>query len=369
MDLVGHPIHVPPMSLEEARMLLGDCIEGDIISEQDVLLQELENLPLAIMQAVSFMVKRRKTITQYLELFRHSEASRQTLLEHKFVSIGRQAASFDSVAATWTMSFQQIHSENASATDLLYLMSLFDRESIPVTLINGNLSDLAAFDVAVGLLESYSFVSADETGTNYSMHRLVQSATRTWLMGQQEKFGLTSSQALKILSSKFPNGEFEDWESCAQYLPHAESVVSHVSEIGSETDRLARGKLLGNMAWYSKSQGHYIDARKLAERSIQVYESGDHAIHAEVLQVKRILATITEMQGHAEEAIHMYRETLENQENLLGRDHQDTLDTADSLAMALANTSLIEDLKLAEVLANRALAGREAFMPRDHAKM
>jgi hypothetical protein len=79
-----------------------------------------------------------------------------------------------------------------------------------------------------------------------------------------------------------------------------------------------------------------------------------------------MLATITEMQGHAEEAIHMYRETLENQETLLGRDHQDTLDTADSLAMALANTSLIEDFKLAEVLLRKCKSRRELVIGRHH---
>lgn len=131
MDLVGDPISVPPMSVEEARMLLGDRIRGTSTeTEQDTLITELDQLPLAITQAASYMTKRRKTITQYLSLLQDGEVSQVKLLAHNFLDVGREAATFNSVTMTWIISFQQIKSENPRAANLLFLMSFLDRQSM-----------------------------------------------------------------------------------------------------------------------------------------------------------------------------------------------------------------------------------------------
>jgi tetratricopeptide (TPR) repeat protein len=355
------------MSIEEARLLLlRSRIDGASSreQEQDTLLQELDYLPLAIMQAVSYMIKRRMTIPQYLELFRHSEASRLTLLEQKFVSLGRQATSFDSVATTWIVTFHQVRVENPSAAELLCMLSLLDREDI-----SGGYSDPAAFNVAMGLLESYSFVSTNETGDNYSMHRLVQSASRAWLMDQEALFKQLSSRVVQAVSTQFPNCEFENWSTCARYLPHAESILSHRLESGTEVDRRARAKLLANVSWYVKCQGNYSLARQRAEESLEIYRVTGQSDCVEALQVKCKLASILVQQGHLEDAIKLYRKTLEEQENLLGVDHHDTSDTVDQLALALANTLPPENWKMAEVLANKALANRQLSLPDNHPKM
>lgn len=131
VDLVGDPISVPPMSPEEARMLLGDRIRGtSTIAEQDMLLAELDQLPLAIMQAVSYMAKRRKTIRQYLRLLLDGEASQLKLLAHDFVDVGNESAPFRSVKMAWIISFQQIKFENPRAADILFLMGFLDRQSM-----------------------------------------------------------------------------------------------------------------------------------------------------------------------------------------------------------------------------------------------
>ncbi len=101
VDLVGNPISVPLMSVEEARMLLGERVRGaSTEAEQDMLLIELDNLPLAIAQAASYMTKRRKTIPQYLKLLRDGEAAQLKLLAHDFFEVGREAAISNSVTVT-----------------------------------------------------------------------------------------------------------------------------------------------------------------------------------------------------------------------------------------------------------------------------
>jgi len=131
VDLVGDPISVPPMSVEEARMLLGDRTRGTSTeAEQDMLITELDRLPLVIKQAASYMTKRHKTIPQYLSLLQDGEVSQLKLLAHNFVDVGGEATSFNSVTVTWIISFQQIKSENLRAANLLFLMSFLDRQSM-----------------------------------------------------------------------------------------------------------------------------------------------------------------------------------------------------------------------------------------------
>jgi hypothetical protein len=63
------------MTMAEGLSLLRGRIDGrSTMEELSELLEELEYLPLAITQAAAFMTKRRKTIPQYLDLYRKSDS-------------------------------------------------------------------------------------------------------------------------------------------------------------------------------------------------------------------------------------------------------------------------------------------------------
>lgn len=226
------------------------------------------------------------------------------------------------------------------------------------------------FDNAIGILEAFSFVTVDEMGTTYSIHRLVQAATRAWLRDQQDCNSKNiASQALQMLSSRFPDGEFENWTTCARYLPHAESVLSRGFEDRSEADSLARAKLLSMVAKYLRKQGKFSLAKAKAKESLDIYKTICKPDCAEALQAKTEFATIIRDIGDTESAIKLYRETLKVQENLLGNDHLDTLETVIGLACVLTDVMMSpDDYKEAELLARRALVGREKALPINHPK-
>ena len=91
LDSTRDPIDVPSMSVEDARSLLGTRIQSQSTeAEQLALLDELVYLPLAITQAVAFMLKRRKHISQYLESYRQSHATRIQLLGQRSKYHGRE---------------------------------------------------------------------------------------------------------------------------------------------------------------------------------------------------------------------------------------------------------------------------------------
>ncbi|KAH6664032.1 hypothetical protein B0J14DRAFT_523480 [Halenospora varia] len=368
MDLANDPITVTPLSVEEARMLLRERTNRTSTdAEMDALLHELDYLPLAITQAASYMTKRNKTVSQYLALFRDSETSRIKLLEHQFVDAGREAKSLESVATTWFISFQHIKSQNPRVANLLFLMSLMDRQGIPTALITSDQENPVDFEEAVGALEAFSFISVEDLSANYSMHRLVQTITRAWLNDYGDALFI-QTQALNSLSSRFPNGEFETWETCARYLPHAESVLSCLGS-RAHAHMLNRSNLLRNLGWYFKGQGKYDLARMKLKESIDIYINAGNAGWAEALNAKRKLARVIEQQGHPEDAIKLFREVLESQEDLLGQDHLETLDTVDKLAVALANTLLPERRTHSEEMARRSLRGRQLVLAENHPKI
>ena len=147
----------------------------------------------------------------------------------------------NSIIITWQISFDHIHRTRPSAADLLSLMSFFDRQGIPKSLVrdraqaenrpgnreephsgdgqgNSNEDDSDSdsdsisesdknneFEKDVRILRVYSFISFD-TNQTFEMHSLVQLATRKWLEvnGQLEVW---KQCYIKNLSAEFPTGE------------------------------------------------------------------------------------------------------------------------------------------------------------------
>jgi tetratricopeptide (TPR) repeat protein len=369
VDLVGekYTITVSSLGAAEARLLFGESTRRTSTQEeQDKLLTELGHLPLAIKQAASFMTKRHKTIPQYLSQFRDSEQSTITLLNHMFVDT--EAAS--SVSTAWLISFNFIQAENPRAARLLFLMSLMDRDSIPASLVSGIFENVVAFDEAIGLLEAYSFVSPDETGSRYDMHRLVQIVTRGWLGDQGEELTRDISlQALGLVSSKFPDGVFENWAECARYLPHAESVLPRSLNVSDKTDIFARAKLLSHVAWYLKGRGNYTLAQTKLEEARSLYEKIGEVESSEALLVECRLASVINQLGHTDAAIQLFRKSQDSQIKLLGSNHLETLETSDALASALSNTLFPKYLQESESLGKETLHLREISLPEDHPDM
>lgn len=209
------PIMITSMNLEEAQHLLGkDLISRSTSEDRRDLLEELDYLPLAINQAVAYMTKRRISIKEYLVLFRKSDSNKVRLLKHEFSDNGRETRRMESLATTFIVSFEYLRAEHPNAADLLSIMSYFDRQSIPRSCLQSENTDPLDFEDSIEFLIAFSFVTGDDQvreengdddGLNadfdrksYSMHRLVQLATRQWLKeNKTDKEDAFASQAIQ----------------------------------------------------------------------------------------------------------------------------------------------------------------------------
>ena len=218
----GRTVEVSTMAMKEARQLLNfrlSTLPTTEASDREDLIKELDYLPLGITQATAYIIEKCITVKQYLSIFHDGDEEMQELLSENISDDRRIDQQSHSVFRTWKLSYDQITKQNPRAAEMLSLMSMLDRQEIPSSIIKKDGESTRVFLNAVALLQNFSLVSKSASGKNYGMHRLVQFSTQAWLKVQGAAFKW-KSEALFILASKFPSGEFETWRACESLLPH-----------------------------------------------------------------------------------------------------------------------------------------------------
>ncbi|KAJ5520269.1 TPR-like protein [Penicillium fimorum] len=240
------------------------------------LARELDWIALAIVQAATFITRHspRCSVSQYLEIFRESNAARTELLKHQTRLLHRDRRTDNSIIVTLQLSFESIQKENPQAMNLLSLMSFFDRQGIPDYLLqasfrdvdndetktdidegytpfgpayqrgksneqvltdsNGSMDGIVPFNLpqlefedSIATLNDYSFISIDHETLTFEMHGLVQLSIQEWLSTQQslEYWKEVFIRNLYLEFPKFTN--FENMCKSRALFPHIQSALSH----------------------------------------------------------------------------------------------------------------------------------------------
>ena len=317
LDHGRNPIEVSSMNVEEALMLLGPKVRANSNRDQQIeLLEELIFLPLAITQAVAFMLKRRKSISQYLNEYKRSDSTKLRLLSQKSLYHGREARSLESVISTFMISFQSIKSENRRAAGLLSIMSFLDRQSIPDSLLLLDGEEAFDFEDAVELLNAFSLIARNEGNDASNMHRLVQIASRAWLAEYEHNADTVSVEALELLSSRFPDGWYENWSTCSTLLPHADAVLNQFTTY-NDLQAASKAQLLLHTASYLRRQGHYKPAELRSAEAKTIFERIYGLDNADTLAAIAEYAMTVHKRGSWEEAARLQRIVLEGREKVL----------------------------------------------------
>jgi tetratricopeptide (TPR) repeat protein len=373
-NLVGsesHVIRVQPMNEAESLSLLRARIpapqsgeSGESGGNERALVQALECIPLAITQAAAYIANRLPlvTVTEYLRLFHESESKRTRLLQNEdSADLRRDPSIRYAVITTWQLSFEQIRQERPTATDLLALMSMFDRQGIPEDLVRDHNQDILDFHDALAPLLSYSLIRLEINERLFDMHRLVQLSVRAWLDMHQQLYGW-QAKSRQIMARVFPGGEYESWSQCRSLLAHANSVLQSICDVDDE-DRLNAATLLSNCGWFLHLQGVYEEAELMHRRALEARENALGREHPDTLTSVSDLGLVLSSQGKYDEAEAMHRRALEARENALGREHPDTLTSVSNLGDVLSSQGVYEE---AEAMHRRALEARENVLGREH---
>ena len=351
-----HVVEVGKMATEEARELFFQRFGSTVrlqdhdLGAVDMLLDALDQLPLAIVGAAAFMIETQTLPFEYWKIFQESDKRRKALLSEQFCDIRREIDMTESILSTYFITFEQIKEQNSKGADLLRLIAFFDRQKIPEELfVKSGLEGMdhsIEFRRAIGALLSFSLVTQAEGSPVYELHRLVQHSIQVYL--SQEEVRKWRRKGLGVLSRLFPPYEHNVRHICATYLPHALSIVEN------SDDPLA-SPIHYRVSMYLHSIGHYSEAEIQIRRCIQLGEGTDENDPGSLARYG-VLAAVLQARGKYEEAEEIDRRVLEGRESVLGPDHIDTLATASNLALVLGKLGKHNE---AERLNRRALEGRQ----------
>ncbi|KFA78635.1 hypothetical protein S40288_10320, partial [Stachybotrys chartarum IBT 40288] len=272
-------IEIELMNVKDAVTLFGKKVSRPISNDASelvtTLVASLEYMPLAIVQAAAYISQKwpRCSFKQYLDDYQASDRKRAGLLSCEGGKLCRDANAKNSILISWQISFDHIRQDRPSAADLLLFMSFYGRQGIPEILLrdqdatNQQSSQMVQIEDTretedeetenedskdgwsddnstemrsdkskkngleddVLVLRNYSFVTTNEDGCTFEMHRLVQLATLEWLEfhKQEEQW---RHRFLTKLCKEMPTGEYENWAICRMLFLHAQSAAAQIPE-------------------------------------------------------------------------------------------------------------------------------------------
>lgn len=333
---------------EDHDAIIGDDHQAqrdDYQGERDEKYQEsyaglasiLENVPLALVQAAAFILSESISVSEYLALYKQSDASRVQLLSENFEDDVRDSDIKNPVAATFAISFEHIAQSDRLAAEILGLMSMLDPQAIPASLISSG-DDSVSLIKALGTLQAFSLINKasrlEQSNQFFDLHRLVRLAMHNWLSmtGGLEK---QIASAISNVVERFPSTCHEDRETCGVYLPHALAVLSLDHWRLSTETQILKAALQNKIFEYLIYKGEYALAERMSQRSLETRGKLLGKEHLDTLNSGDNLAQAFTRQGKHKEAEDVDRGVLESRERILGPDHPDTLESMTGLAYDL----------------------------------
>ena len=359
LDLAGHngtPIEVRSMSSKESVQLLQNTLPDAIEEEASELVEELDNVPLAVSQACAYI----KAISQvsipiYLAIFRRSNEDQAALLNKNKKDLRRDGGVPNAVITSWELSFKQLREKFPSSADLLSLMSYFNRQAIPQMLIQGDDDDLSFYE-DINPLISFSLIRAEIRENSFEIHRLIQTAMRHWLRSEGYD-QLWKERAIERVALRFPpiENQAQHWPVCEVLMSHADEIILHTA--CSKESKLNRANVLGFTAWYSvERKGNGELAEQRLTHALQVRRQYFDDDSDEILATLNSLAVACFQLSKHEKARSLRESILKQSLKMWGPEDVRTLTLTHSLAMSYMDLGLYEN---AEDLMQRVVKGRE----------
>ena len=219
------------MNAEESVHLLSTRLSNSQSEELlKQLTQELGHIPLALVQAASFINQNDMTVENYLQLYHQSDSTKIELLSDNFEDEERHALSKNPIATTWSVSFEYIRKHDPQAAHLLSFISMLANEGVPEFLLPHG-TEPVKFEKAIGTLQAFSFLSTryvqfeDSQHRIFDFHRLVRVAMRNWLT-MNGRFDTCTAHVIEELAVVVQRPDLEKYDFVSKFMPHATELLA-----------------------------------------------------------------------------------------------------------------------------------------------
>ncbi|WP_439383254.1 FxSxx-COOH system tetratricopeptide repeat protein [Amycolatopsis lexingtonensis] len=365
-DDIGAALPVREFIRSESVNLLRSRCSRLTATDADRIADTLGDLPLAVDQAARLLATTGWTADTYLDL----HAKRTSEVQARREKGSRYPVS---VAAAWTMSFDQLGRDNPAALNTLTLVAWLAPEPVPLTLLTHQTGDageaardpLAFADITAALR---SRGMAEVTTTTIQLHRvpaaLLRARTRHDITAEDDEDSTWPAIAVRLLYVGLPDNPWNNpasWPRWQALLPHILTVCTSERALPTRTTEVAY--LLDRAGIYLQTRGNLRAAILLQERAYTVAKDAYDHDHPFSLAVANNFAIILRSLGEHERARELDENSLARRQRILGDDDPVTLTSASNLAIDLRN---LREHGRARQLDEDTLARRIRILGEDH---
>jgi tetratricopeptide (TPR) repeat protein len=308
------------------------------IEERDLacqLVQELGGLPLALDQAGAYIEETLSSLAGYLDIYR----------QQRFALLRRRGGVIEdhpeSVATTWSLSFEAVERMNPAATDLMRLCAFLDPDAIPEELLAAGATALGPvlapvatdpfrLNQAIEALWRYSLLRRHTSSHMLSLHRLVQVVLKESMSMELQQTWV--ERAIGALHLAFPSYvEPTCWETCQLLLPQVQQCSQLIDQWSIHSAEAST--LLHQAAYYLGERGAYAEAEALYRQALSMRTECLGPEHLDTAQSRYNLARLSADQGRYAEAEQFYLQVLATRERIMGFEHPAIAQCLNSLAL------------------------------------
>lgn len=277
--------------------------------------KEVDGLPLALDQAGAFIEESSSSPTEYLELYKTQGAALRR--ERGELVTGHP----ESVAITFSLSFEKVEAANPTAADLLRACAFLAPDSIPEEIFTEggtHLGDLLSATVnnPLALLNAiketlrYSLLRRDPNAHTLSIHRVVQDVLKDAMdESTQSQWAERIVKAVNQILPNFDETDYSEWHRFERLLPHTQACAGLVEIWDLKIPEVAQ--LLNNTARYMHNGGRLTEAESYYVQALTIRQGlfGDN--HPEVATSLNNLGWLRHDQGKYEDAELFYLKALD----------------------------------------------------------
>jgi len=330
----------------------------------EAIVNVLDGLPLALDQAGAYIEETGCSLPEYLTFY---QAHKKELLRKR----GSLSTHYpESVATTWSLSFQQIEQNSLPAADLLRVCAFLDPDAIPEEMLVEGATHLGPslastvtdpFQLAelVQHLNKFSLVQRNAEQKFLRIHRLVQAVLRDEMTQETQK--TWAERVVYAVNEAYPaDVDVNTRSKCERYLPHA--LICTILLDQYRLAFLEAARLFHKVCLYVEfymANVKFTLVEPLYVHALDIKEQVLGPTHSDTADTLHVLAQFYHQQHQYAQAEPLYRRALSIRENVEGPNSK-TADTIQSLAELYHQQ---HQYAQAEPLYLRALSIREQLEP------
>ncbi len=329
---VGALLLLRRAGLLASKASLGEAPDEEVTVAK-ILVEELGGLPLALDQAGAYIEETQCRLTDYQSLYRTRRAK---LLEMRGGLVDDHP---ESVATTWSLSFQKVEQKNPAAAELLRFCAFLHPDAIPEELISTGAQHLGtslqsvaddpiALNQAIAALNAYSLIRRDTANKTLALHPLVQAVLVDSMVDPLSRVQW-AERSVRALNAAFPADiELTTRPRWERLLPHALVAAQLIEQ--EQISPSEAVDLLNQTAWYLSGYARYRKAEPLLQRALAIREKQLGPEHPATVSSRNVLARLYREAGSKygpfqytekyAEAEQLYRRNLAIHEDTYGPD-------------------------------------------------